>query len=170
MTVLESGNDTRLVEWLVSEYARPLYRMAISVVRDHALAEDVVQETLVKAWQAYPSYRGDAPVGAWLLRICHNVAVSTLRRRRDQPTEPDLLPTVAVPGPADQVADRVAVEELWLVLADMDPLSRTILVLRDVEGLSYEAIADVTDTTLSVVKTRLFRTRRLLADRLKEWR
>jgi RNA polymerase sigma-70 factor (ECF subfamily) len=163
-------DDAALLAWLVSEYSRPLFRVAISVVRDHALAEDVVQETLVRAWQAYPSYRGEAPVGAWLLRIGHNVAVSTLRRRRDQATEPELLPDAPVPEPADHVVDRLAVDQLWAVLADVDPLSRAILVLRDIEGLAYEEIAEITDVTLSVVKTRLFRTRRLLALRLKEWR
>jgi RNA polymerase sigma-70 factor (ECF subfamily) len=105
-----------------------------------------------------------------VLRIGHNVAVSTLRRQRDQATDPARLPELPVPGPVDQVTDRLAVTELWAELADVDPLSRTILVLRDVEGLSYEEIADITGVTLSVVKTRLFRTRRFLADRLKEWR
>jgi RNA polymerase sigma-70 factor, ECF subfamily len=159
-----------LVDWLVSEFSTQLYRQAISIVQDHALAEDVVQESLLRAWQAHESYRGEAPLGAWVMRIGHNTAISALRRSRDQPTDPVLLPEGAMPGFVDRTIDRLEVEAVWEVLGQVDALSRTIVVLRDVEGYSYREIADITGSTIGVVKTRLFRTRRRLADSLKEWK
>lgn len=159
-----------LAEQLAREYSASLYRQAFSMVRDHALAEDIVQETLIKAWQGYAGYRGEAPLGAWVMRIGHNTAVSALRRLRDQPTDPESMPEVPTGDIAAGVADRIAVEELWRALDEVDPTSREILVLREVEGRSYEDISAITGVSLGTVKTRLFRTRRLLADRLGDWR
>jgi RNA polymerase sigma-70 factor (ECF subfamily) len=165
-----ASEPDELAARLVAEFGRSLYRLAVSIVRDHAMAEDVVQETLIRAWQAYPTYRGDAPLRAWVSRIGHNVAVSHLRRVREVPTSSVVLSEAAVKGVSDEVTNRLAVEEVWSVLDRVDPLSRELLILRDVDGRSYEEIADITGVSLPTVKTRLFRTRRLLADRLKEWR
>jgi len=76
------------IEDIVGEHSGATYRVALSVVRDHALAEDVVQESVVKAWQALDSFRGDANVRTWLLRITHNTAISALRKRRDRAERP----------------------------------------------------------------------------------
>jgi len=83
---VEGSTDQRLGA-LVAEHVEAIYRVAISVVRDPALAEDVVQETVIKAWQSMGDYRGEGSERAWILRIAHNTAVSTLRRIRDEATE-----------------------------------------------------------------------------------
>lgn len=76
---------------LFDQHGPSVYRLALSVVRDPGLAEDVVQETFIKVWQHADSYRGIAPVRNWLLRIAHNVAVSTLRTIREEATDPSTL-------------------------------------------------------------------------------
>ncbi len=150
-----------------------MYRVALSVVRDHDLAEDVTQDALLRAWQALPTFRGDAPLRNWVLRITHNTAVSTLRRRRDESFDPAELPH-APTRPADRVEQRVearlSVDAFEVALESLDELSRSIVVLREIEGLSYEEIAGLLKVPLPTVKTRLLRARRVLADALEGWR
>lgn len=143
----------------------------MSVVRDPALAEDVAQETLIKAWQAISTFRGDASLRSWVLRIAHNQAISTLRKRRDVLQDPAELPERPVTSSVEQrVEQRAALESFEAALGQLDELSRSIVVLRELEHLSYDDIADTLDLPLSTVKTRLLRARRLLANALGEWR
>jgi len=162
----------QVLDELIHVHLPTMYRLAKSIVRDSALAEDVVQESLVKAWQAAASFRGDASVRSWALRITHNTAISVLRKRREESRDPALLPERGDAGPSldRQVHGRLMVEELWAALEHLDPLSRTITVLREVEGMTYEEIAESLDLPLPTVKTRLFRARRHLATSLEGWR
>jgi RNA polymerase sigma-70 factor (ECF subfamily) len=97
-----------------------------------------------------------------MLRIAHNAAVSTLRRSRDQVTDPALLPdrpTLA----ADRVVEgREDLDRLRLAIDGLDDLSRSILVLRDVESMAYAEIAETLGVSVPLVKTRLLRARREL--------
>lgn len=162
----------QVLDELIHVHLPTMYRLAKSIVRDGALAEDVVQESLVKAWQAAASFRGDASVRSWALRITHNTAISVLRKRRDESRDPALLPEPENGAPSldRTVHGRMMVEELWTALEQLDPLSRTITVLREVEGMTYEEIAESLDLPLPTVKTRLFRARRHLANTLEGWR
>lgn len=162
---------------LTRRHADAVYRVALSVTRDPDLAEDVSQDALLKAWQALPSYRGDAPLKNWLLRITHNTAISTLRRRRDVHVDPAELPEDAQSAHrrADhsverRVESRASFEAFEQALDRLDDLSRSIVVLREVEGMSYDEIANVLEVPLSTVKTRLLRARRLLSTALEGWR
>jgi RNA polymerase sigma-70 factor (ECF subfamily) len=158
----EGSTDQRL-RALVGEHVEAIYRVALSVVRDPALAEDVTQETVIKAWQSLATYRGEGSERAWILRIAHNTAVSTLRRIRDEATDPGMLPEeVDAHDPARHVEGRSDLERLRSGLDGLDELSRSILVLRDVQGLSYQDIAEALDIPVPTVKTRLLRARREL--------
>jgi RNA polymerase sigma-70 factor, ECF subfamily len=161
------------MEELVSILSPAMFRVAKSIVGDRALAEDVVQDALLRVWQHRADYRGDAPLKNWVLRITHNCAVSALRKRRDDVRDPAVLPEGEAPITSDierSVAGRAAVDDLWLALDRLDEVSRTIVVLREVERLSYEEISEVLNLPLPTIKTRLFRARRILSDHLKEWR
>ena len=151
------------IEDIVREHSGAMYRVAISVVHDHSLAEDVVQESVVKAWQALDTFRGDASVRTWLLRITHNTAISALRKRRDDVTAPSELPErpghTSVEESALLQADR---DEIWQALSRLDPVGRAIVVLREVDRMSYEQIAEVLDLPTATVRTRLFRARQQL--------
>ena len=153
----------RGIEDIVREHSHAMYRVAISVVHDHALAEDVVQESVVKAWQALSGFRGESSVRTWLLRITHNTAISALRKRRDDVLPPSDLPEraghVSVEESALVQADR---DEIWDALRRLDPVSRAIVVLREVDRMSYEEIAEVLDLATATVRTRLFRARQQL--------
>lgn len=165
-------DDQAVIELLITEHSPAMFRVAKSVVRDTALAEDVVQESLLKAWQAVGSFRGESSMRSWLLRITQNTAISMLRKRREDFRDPVQMPEVIdLVGQTDrQAAGRAMVTDLWAALGDLDQVSRTIIVLRELEGLTYEEISDVLDLPLPTIKTRLFRSRRTLAAVLEEWR
>ena len=157
---------------LMAAHGDAVYRLARSVVRDSALADDVVQETMVKAWRALPDWEGDAIPRAWLMKVARNTAISMLRTRRDDPTEPDDLSGVvsAASGTGDAATDKVAMDALWGALSELDETSRSVVVMRELSGMSYEEIADVLEIPLPTVKTRLFRSRRVLQEAMREWR
>lgn len=168
----ESKGDPEELHRLVVEHGDAIYRLALSVVRDPSLAEDIAQETLVKAWLALPSFRGDSSLRGWVLRIAHNTAISTLRTRRAVVIDPQEMPESET-RPDRSVESRVqsdaVMSEFIDALDTLDELSRSIVVLRELEGLSYEEIADVLNVPMPTVKTRLLRARRRLGAALREW-
>lgn len=161
---LHTDDAERRLTALIDEHAESIYRMALSIVKDRALAEDVVQETLIKAWTNLDSFRGEGSARSWILSIAHNTAISTLRRIREESTAPDNLPDQpALTSDVEQsVEQREHLDDLWQAVGRLDDLSRAILILRDVEGLSYQAIADSVGVAVPTVKTRLLRARREL--------
>lgn len=166
------GGDPNQLHELVVEHGDAVYRLALSIVRDNALAEDIAQDTLVKAWLALPSLRSDTSLRSWVLRIAHNTAISTLRTRRAVVIDPHEFPD-QVTSPERSVENRVqsgeVMDEFVAALDTLDDLSRSIVVLRELEGLSYDEIAEVLGVPLPTVKTRLLRSRRKLGSVLREW-
>lgn len=159
------------LEELVREHLDAVYRVAFSVVRDSALAEDVSQDAILKAWNALPTFRGESSLRSWLLRITHNTAISTLRKRREEVRDPNLLPERATESTTERkVVDRLSIDAFEEALDQLDELSRSIVVLREIEGLSYDEIAEILEVGLPTVKTRLLRARRVLASALEGWR
>ncbi len=160
-----------LLDALVREHLDAVYRVAYSVVRDNALAEDVAQDAILKAWKALPTFRGDSSMRSWVLRITHNTAISTLRRRREEYRDPALLPEKESRSSTESEAvQHLSIDAFEGALDQLDELSRSIIVLREVEGLTYEEISDLVGVPLPTVKTRLLRGRRVLAAALSDWK
>lgn len=171
-TAEASGVDPQELHDLVVEHGDAIYRLALSVVRDPSLAEDVAQETLVKAWLALPTFRGDASLKSWVLRIAHNTAISTLRTRRAVVIDPYDMPEPTQHADRSveaRVQSDAVMDEFAQALSMLDELSRSIVVLRELEGLAYDEIADVLNVPMPTVKTRLLRARRRLGTVLREW-
>ena len=164
--------DPEHLRALVNDHGDAIYRLALSVVRDPALAEDVAQETLVKAWLALPTLRDPSAIRSWALRIAHNTAISTLRTRRAVVTDPHEWPEAVnldERSVETNVQSSAVMSDFLGALDTLDDLSRSIVVLRELEGLSYDEIADVLNVPLPTVKTRLLRARRRLGAALREW-
>lgn len=156
---------------LVEEHTPAVYRLARSVVQDSALADDVVQDTFIQVWKHLDQFRGEGSIRGWILRIAHNTAVSTLRRIKDSAVDPQRLPEVHESiGTSRVVEGRAAVEDLRVALDGLDDLSRGVVVLREVEGMSYEEIAETLGVPIPTVKTRLLRARRQLSVTLEGWK
>lgn len=159
-----------LLRRAIEDHARVVYRLALSIVRDPALADDVVQETLIKAWRAAPLDDDGRVPRAWMTKVARNTAISMLRARREDPYADDRLPdqpsglTVA-----RTVEGRAALGDLRGALDRLDEDARTLIVLREIDGMSYEDIAAAMDLPLPTVKTRLFRARQSLKQALEEW-
>lgn len=156
---------------VVDQHAASVYRVALTIVGDAALADDVVQETLLKAWRKAPLDDAGQIPRAWLMKVARNTAISLLRTRREHLFSPEAMPDsgggVEIPR---TVEGRAQVEELWSALRHLDADARALLVLKEVDGLSYDEIAETLELPLPTVKTRLFRARNQLKDALKEWR
>ncbi len=157
---------------LMVDHSDAVFRLALSIMRDRALAEDVTQETMLKAWMALPTFRGDSSLRGWVMRIAHNTAISTLRTRRfilSDPNEMPEAPIVHERSTERRVEGAAVVDEFVGALDLLDDLSRSIVVLRELEGMSYDEISQVLDVPLPTIKTRLLRARRFLGNALKEW-
>lgn len=161
--------DLSAYERLVSRHHATVTRIAARVV-GHDEAEDVSQDTFLRAFHRLDRFRGDSSFRTWLLRIAHNAALDHLRRRRAEPVDPETLTESATELtrlPAERLELRERVERLEGKLRLLSPPHRTVLVLRDVEGLSYDEVAAITETPLGSVKGRLHRARRELIGLLR---
>jgi RNA polymerase sigma-70 factor (ECF subfamily) len=164
--------DESAVRALTRRYNRRLYRIARSILRNDAEAEDVVQEAYVRAFTGLDRFRGDAAFGTWVTRIAMNEALGRLRRRPtvsweegDERLPAAVLPFRTAPPPADPERTMAQREIRDLLEHSIDALPdafRTVFVARIVEGLSIEETADLLDLRPETVKTRLHRARVLL--------
>lgn len=165
------GPSADELRFVVDRHAAAVYRVALSVVHDPSLAEDVVQETMIKAWRQSPVGPGEEIPRSWLLKVAHNAAISLLRTRREDVREHDAMPEQPGEIETDRRVEGMAqLDELWKAMSRLDDDSRALIALKEVDGLSYEEIAETLGLPLSTIKTRLFRARRQLKEALKEWR
>lgn len=174
----QSG-DKRAFELLVAKYQRKLGRLLSRFIRDPAEVEDVSQEAFIKAYRALPSFRGDSAFYTWLYRIGINTAKNYLvaqGRRAPTSTEYDSEEAETFDD-GDQLRDINTPENLLLskqigetVNAAMEALPeelRTAIMLRELEGLSYEEIAKIMDCPIGTVRSRIFRAREAVATKLR---
>ena len=167
----DAAVDPEMLRAAIDRHAAYIYRIALSIVRDRALADDVVQETMIRAWRGAPIQPdGDMP-RAWLARVARNAAIGILRRRREELYGSDAIPEKeSNVSPARTVEGRAALDQLRGALGALDEGDRALIVLREIEGMTYEEIAETMELPLSSVKTRLFRARQQLKRALEEWR
>jgi len=165
--------DERAVRTLVRRHNRLLFRMARGVLRDDAEAEDVVQETYIRAFTGKASFRDEASFSTWLVRIARNEALGRLRRRRpttdlsalatgDDQNGGSLIMFPTSQGQASPESDTGRTEMRRMLAREVDGLSepfRLVFILRDVEGLSTEETASCLSIRPETVKTRLHRAR-----------
>jgi RNA polymerase sigma-70 factor (ECF subfamily) len=164
------SGDLGAFEALVERHRDVVFRVAARIV-GRADADDVSQDAFLRAFHRLGRFRGAAPFRAWLLQITHNAAVDHLARRRPEPVDTndeqaDHEHAVAR-LPAERLESRERIARLESKLRGLPPDGRIALVLRDVEGLSYDEIASVTGAPLGTVKVRLFRARRELIEMLR---
>ena len=163
------AGDTGAFESLVLRYQARIVNYASAMVHDASVAEDVAQETFVRAWRGLARFRGESAFKTWLYKIATNVARTHLDRRGRQERTTDrslddedaALQAGDVPSSApDAETSLVTREAIDRALGELPEELRTALVLRDVEGLDYKEIAGVTGAPMGTVESRIFRARR----------
>jgi RNA polymerase sigma-70 factor (ECF subfamily) len=158
---------------LVEIYQRSVFNLALRMLRDAQAAEDATQEAFLSAWRHIRSFRGGY-FKAWLLSIVANYCRDELRRQKRRPAIP-LAALEADPNgfsastcsAEDNLLNLELREEIYRGLASLLPEQRLVIILSDIQGLSYEEIAKVTGCSLGTVKSRLSRGRTHLRDYLK---
>ncbi len=135
---------------------------------DFDAAEDALQEALLDAWRRIGSFRADAAFSTWMYRIVTNRCLNMLRaRRRTEPLPDDREAPASRP---DRIAEaRWQVEDLKLAILRLTPEQRAPLVLRELQGCSYEEIAESLDLSISAVKSRLHRARVEVLQAMRAW-
>jgi RNA polymerase sigma-70 factor, ECF subfamily len=184
VTLAKAGREAAYRE-LLRRYERPVFSLIYRMVRDRALAEDLAQETFIKVLNALESYRPEYKFSSWIFKIANNAAIDQLRRHELDTLSLDGAPHARtadeVEATALQAADRSEspLEELESretgsaierAIARLRPEYRTAILLRHVEGRSYEEIAEVMDLPLGTVKTYIHRARLELREYLADLR
>lgn len=177
--------DMRAFEMLVVKYQRRIERLIARIVRDPDAVQDMAQETFVRAWRALPGFRGESAFYTWLYRIAVNTARKSLVERRRDPVVPEGPAVSDVEDEGTFVAglepSHEDTPEAWLASQEVaqavndaiEALSedlRQAIVLREIEGLGYEEIAAVMNCPIGTVRSRIFRAREAIAERLRPLR
>ena len=170
--------DKRAFELLVSKYHRKLGRLLSRMVRDAAEVEDITQEAFIKAYRALPGFRGESAFYTWLYRIAINTAKNALVASKRRPMDYDL--DLQDPEQYDmnaRLAESETPEALLLTdeiretvnkaIENLPEDLRTAIVLRELEGLSYEDIAQTMDCPVGTVRSRIFRAREAIDKKLR---
>ena len=171
--------DKKAFELLVSKYQRKLARLLSRFIRDATEVEDVTQEAFIKAYRALPGFRGDSAFYTWLYRIGINTAKNYLvAMGRRAPTTTDIDSEEAegfdtsdqlrdLNTPESEMASRQIAETVNQTLAELPEELRTAITLREIEGLSYEDIANIMNCPIGTVRSRIFRAREAIAAKLR---
>ncbi len=175
------NGDVAAFEQLVKRYDRKLFRIAQSVTHNREDSQDAVQETFLKAYQHLAEFRGDSQFSTWLIRITLNQSLMKLRKQRrtrevsldeDFETDEGMLPREIIDW-APNAEQRYSVSELRNILIktieELQPILRTVFVLQDIERFSTIQTAEVLTLSQSAVKSRLWRARLQLRERLNQY-
>lgn len=174
----QAGDEAAFGAVMRGQYERS-FRLVYAIVRHEADARDICQEVWLKVWQQLPRFRGEAKFSTWLHPIATRRALDHLRKRRrwfdrflPYSTGDDTVASAPEPVTTDDARQQSEGNErtaqLKAALDALPPKHRAVLALREVQGLSYEEIAQATGIPTGTVMSRLYHARRLLAKKLKE--
>jgi RNA polymerase sigma-70 factor (ECF subfamily) len=174
--------DTKAFEMLVVKYQRRIERLIGRMVRDTDLVPDIAQETFIRAYRAIPQFRGESAFYTWLYRIAVNTAKKALmelkrdplvsessRASRDDEDETSRVENELSDGetPDAVLASKQIASAVNFAIDALSEELRQAITLREIEGLSYEEIAEIMDCPIGTVRSRIFRAREAIAQRLR---
>lgn len=172
--------DKRAFDLLVVKYQRKLARLLSQLIRDPVEVEDIAQETFIKAYRALPSFRGDSAFYTWLYRIGINTAknflvsqgrkISTIEGNFDNEDAENFEEAAKykeVSTPESELMSKQVAQTVNKTLDSLPEELRTAIMLREIEGLSYEDIASMMECPIGTVRSRIFRAREAIAEKLR---
>ncbi|WP_432785308.1 RNA polymerase sigma-H factor [Oligella sp. MSHR50489EDL] len=173
------AGEKRAFELLVSKYQRRILRLLGRILYNQSDIEDVAQETFLKAYRALPKFRNESAFYTWLYRIAVNTARNHISSKQNQVFVSDQLESqdgetfslldnlTDGETPETHMHNREILEALQEALDELPEQLRQAIVLRELEGLSYEEIASAMDCPVGTVRSRIFRAREAISERLK---
>ncbi|HEX2747176.1 MAG TPA: sigma-70 family RNA polymerase sigma factor [Verrucomicrobiales bacterium] len=174
------GGSTEAFETLVTRYRGKIYAMTLNMTGNDADAWDLSQEVFIKAWRSLPKFEARSQFFTWIYRITHNVVIDWVRKRKIQGgTEfNDEMGTVPAAGavtvprgtlePDAVLSNQELGARIKVALAELSPEHRAVILLKEVDGLSYQEIADSVGCTIGTVMSRLFYARKRLQTLLQD--
>jgi len=159
---------------LVQQHQRRVFNLVFRMLQQYEEANEVTQETFLAAWQGLPSFRGDARFSTWLYRIAYNCALKQLeQRKRDRAIQVELQTEEMVTSSTQEqrvdaeIESRARQALVHEQLANLPAKYRIVLVLRHLQDMTYEEMAEILTMPIGTIKTHLFRARNLLKERLE---
>lgn len=174
------GGDARAFDQLVTRYRGKVFGMCQHLVQNEQDAWDLAQEAFIKAWKALPTFKQDSGFYTWLYRIAHNCSYDWLRKKRiqgdgefDETRQNEVAAGAetsprGVLRPDHALRNRELGERIRHAISQLSPEHRSVVLLREVEGLSYEEIAQITSSQVGTVMSRLFYARKKLQELLRD--
>ena len=167
------NGDQDAFSLLVQRYQRRVFNLVFRMVQNYEEASEITQETCLAAWQGLPAFRGEARFSTWLYRIAYNCALKQLEmRKRDNALQVALQSEQIVEGDDSHNAHLASLDNQELVqeqLSQLPPKYRIVLILRHLQDMTYEEMAEVLTMPIGTIKTHLFRARNLLKERLQSF-
>lgn len=171
--------DTRAFDQLITLHRDRVYMVAYHILRNHEETLDVAQDTFLRAWKSLARFDGSASLRSWLSRIATNASIDVVRRRQSHPqTEFEAVPmaidaasrtTPAQPAKPSESMDRAEIRVRFeRALGTLSADHRAVILLKEIEDLSYQEIADTVGCSLGTVMSRLFYARKKLQDQLRD--
>lgn len=172
--------DVYAFEELVIRYEKKVYTIAYKYMGNHEDASDMAQEAFLKAYQAIGTFRGESSLSTWLGRIVANKCLDELRKRQRSPyqsldeelttDEGIVQKEIKAPdlSPEEQAESQETIAYLQKLIDGLKPEYKTVVILRELEGYSYEEIAQALDCSLGTIKSRLSRARKYLQKQIIE--
>lgn len=153
---------------IVDAFQRPVYNLCYRMLGDAVLAEDAAQETFLRVYTKLDTYRENRKFSSWLLSIASHYCIDQIRKRRYQMVSWDDLPPwrwlpTNDPEPEDMVLTHESHDTLHILINNLPPDYRAAVILRYWHEMSYEEIAEALDSSVSAIKSRLFRARQMMA-------
>ncbi len=179
---LAQKGDMNAYNQLVTRHQGKIYAMIRNMVKNDADAWDLSQDVFIKAWRALPQFEARSRFSTWLFRITHNLVYDWVRKRKiessgefnDEIFDRERIDSSAKTAPAyiespdDALVNSELRQKISKALEKLSPEHREIVLLKDVQGLSYKEIADIMECTLGTVMSRLFYARQKLQTLLKD--
>ena len=170
---MQPGSEANDFIEMAAPFEKSIYLTCYSLLRSRQDAEDALQETMLRAFRSFSSFRRNAKIQTWLRKIAVNVCIDMTRKKKnvisiDELSEEGSEPKDISPGPYEQLEHTERLRILSEALDEMKPEARTLILLRDVQGISYEEIADILGQPVGTVKSGLNRARNSLKKRLSQ--